>query len=149
LAINTSIKFKSWLINEEMRVSDAIEALGLEYDFTPEQLKTAFRKKSKQHHTDRGGNLRASIDVNAAYDVLRKYLDDKKLQGNIFPPYDDIYNSSGAIFYPSSEESLSPEDWEKGFKIANDKFKKFLDAEDLRRKKEREEFKDRNSNNRR
>ena len=27
------------------------------------------------------------------------------------------------------------------FKIANDKFKKFLDAEDLRRKKEREEFK--------
>lgn len=143
------MKFKSWLINEEMRVSDAIEALGLEYDFTPEQLKTAFRKKSKQHHTDRGGNLRASIDVNAAYDVLRKYLDDKKLQGNIFPPYDDIYNSSGAIFYPSSEESLSPEDWEKGFKIANDKFKKFLDAEDLRRKKEREEFKDRNSNNRR
>ena len=135
------MNFKHWLINEEMRVSQAIEALGLEYDFTPEQLKTAFRQKSKQHHTDRGGNLRASIDVNAAYDVLRKYLDDKKIQGDIFPPYDDIYNPSGGIFDPSSEESLSPEDWEKGFKIANDKFKKFLDAEDLRRKKEREEFK--------
>ena len=144
------MNFKQWLISESMTISDALQVLELEHDFTPEQLKTAFRKKSKQHHTDRGGNLRASIDVNAAYDVLRKYLDDKKLQGNIFPPYDDIYNSSGAIFYPSgSEEYLSPEDWEKGFKIANDKFKKFLDAEDLRRKKEREEFKDRNSKNRR
>lgn len=139
------MNFKEWLLSESMTISDAIEALGLEHDFTPEQLKTAFRQKSKQHHTDRGGNLRASIDVNAAYDVLRKYLDDKKIQGDIFPPYDDIYNPSGAIFDPSSEESLSPEDWEKGFKIANDKFKKFLDAEDLRRKKEREEFKDRNS----
>ena len=134
------MNFKQWLINEEMTLSDAIEALGLEHDFTPEQLKTAFRQKSKQHHTDRGGNLRASIDVNAAYDVLRKHLDDKKLQG-------DIYNPSGAIFVPSSEESLSPEDWEKRFKIVNDEFKKFLDAEDLRRKKEREEFKDRNSTN--
>mgnify|MGYP006196377639 CR=1 FL=1 len=133
------MNFKQWLLTESMTLSDAIEALGLEHDFTPEQLKTAFRNKSKQHHTDRGGNLRASIDVNAAYDVLRKYLDDKKLQGDIFPP-------SGAIFVPSSEEYLSPEDWDKGFKIANDKFKKFLDAEDLRRKKEREEFKDRYSN---
>jgi curved DNA-binding protein CbpA len=74
------MNFKHWLINEEMRVSQAIEALGLEYDFTPEQLKTAFREKSKQHHTDRGGNLRASIDVNAAYDVLRKYLEDENLR---------------------------------------------------------------------
>ena len=39
------MNFKEWLINEEMRVSQAIEALGLEYDFTPEQLKTAFRQK--------------------------------------------------------------------------------------------------------
>ena len=136
------MNFKQWLLTESMTLSDAIEALGLEHDFTPEQLKTAFREKSKQHHTDRGGNLRASIDVNTAYEVLRKYLDDKKLQGDIFPF--DLFHT---IFVPSSEESLSPEDWEKGFKIANDKFKKFLDAEDLRRKKEREEFKDRNSNN--
>ena len=135
------MKFKEWLLSESMAISDALQVLELEPGFTEEQLKTAFRQKSKQHHTDRGGNLRASIDVNAAYDVLRKYLDDKKIQGDIFPPYDDIYNPSGGIFDPSSEESLSPEDWEKGFKIANDKFKKFLDAEDLRRKKEREEFK--------
>jgi hypothetical protein len=74
------MNFKEWLINEEMRASDAIEVLGLEYDFTPEQLKTAFREKSKQHHTDRGGNLQASIDVNTAYEVLRKYLEDENLR---------------------------------------------------------------------
>jgi len=108
------MNFKEWLLNEDMRVSQAIEALGLEYDFTPEQLKTAFRQKSKQHHTDRGGNLQASIDVNTAYDVLRKYLDDENLRtkkSSESPEYDSSSEDFGQEYddqedYQSSDPSI-------------------------------------------
>ena len=104
------MNFKHWLINEEMRVSQAIEALGLEYDFTPEQLKTAFRQKSKQHHTDRGGNLQASIDVNTAYDVLRKYLDDENLRTKKSPEYDSSSEDFGQE-YDDQEDYQSSDPW--------------------------------------
>ena len=57
-----------------MAISDALKVLELEPGFTEEQLKTAFRKFSLKHHPDRGGDLQASIDVNAAKDILKNSL---------------------------------------------------------------------------
>ena len=62
-----------------MAISDALRILGLQPNFTPEQLKTAFRQKQNLNHPDRGGELQASIDVNAANEVLKKSIDPKNL----------------------------------------------------------------------
>jgi len=68
------MNFKQWLISESMTISDALQVLELEPDFTEEQLKTAFRQKSKLHHTDKGGDLQASINVNTAHAILKNSL---------------------------------------------------------------------------
>jgi len=75
------MNFKQWLISESMTISDALQVLELEPDFTEEQLKTAFRQKSKLHHTDKGGDLQASINVNTAHAILKNSL--KKETGTI------------------------------------------------------------------
>jgi len=62
-----------------MAISDALRILGLQPNFTPEQLKTAFGAKSRLHHPDVGGDPREMTNVNAANEVLKKSLDPKNL----------------------------------------------------------------------
>lgn len=44
--------------------------LGIEPTATPEQIKAAYRKKSRENHPDHGGSTEAMASVNDAYAVL-------------------------------------------------------------------------------
>lgn len=46
------------------------DVLGVARDATPEEIKAAFRKKSSEHHPDKGGDAAAMQAVNRAYEVL-------------------------------------------------------------------------------
>src|ERR1700744_4857199 len=46
------------------------EGLGPPGDAAPEDIKQAYRRKSMQHHPDRGGDASTQQALNAAFDVL-------------------------------------------------------------------------------
>ena len=52
--------------------SKAVETLGLDpkKEYTAEEIKTAYKNKSKESHPDRGGSNEAFIEVKEAYDKL-------------------------------------------------------------------------------
>jgi molecular chaperone DnaJ len=75
------------------------EVLGVEKNSSPEEIKKAYRKLSKEHHPDVGGDENKFKDIAAAYDILSN--PDKKQQydmggsnpfsgGNPFGGFDDI-----------------------------------------------------------
>lgn len=75
------------------------EVLGVEKNSSPEEIKKAYRKLSKEHHPDKGGDENKFKDIAAAYDILSN--PDKKQQydmggsnpfsgGNPFGGFDDI-----------------------------------------------------------
>jgi len=49
----------------------SLRGLGLPADFTPEQLKGAYRLAVKQHHPDQGGDPEQFRKITDAYNVLR------------------------------------------------------------------------------
>lgn len=46
------------------------DVLGVARDATPEEIKAAFRRKSSEHHPDKGGDADAMAAVNRAWEVL-------------------------------------------------------------------------------
>ena len=67
---------------------DYYKALGVSDSATEKEIKTAFRKLSKQHHPDSGGDETKFKEVSAAYDVLgdaakRKEYDEVRRLGPV------------------------------------------------------------------
>ena len=50
----------------------ALAVLGLPPTATPQQIKHRYRTLAKQHHPDRGGDLREMQRITAAYEFLMK-----------------------------------------------------------------------------
>ena len=46
------------------------EVLGLKKTATVKEIKDAYRKLSKKHHPDKGGNSKKFIEIQNAYDIL-------------------------------------------------------------------------------
>lgn len=60
--------------NEKMKISDAINILGLSGDITPELVKKAYRQSAKKYHPDiNPAGAEMMKVVNAAFDVLKDY----------------------------------------------------------------------------
>lgn len=55
-----------------MKRSIAIKKLGLNKEYTLEDLKKAYRIKSKLNHPDTGGSLEEFLEIQAAYAYLKK-----------------------------------------------------------------------------
>jgi hypothetical protein len=76
--------FKEWLIlTESMSEDDAIQMLGLSWNFTPQELKAAYNRKVWKNHPDRNPGLdkNAKIaDINQAYEILNRDIKPKKLK---------------------------------------------------------------------
>ena len=54
------------------------EVLGLKKDCNKKQIKNAYRKLSKIHHPDTGGDQQKFIEVQRAYDILSDEVARKK-----------------------------------------------------------------------
>lgn len=50
----------------------ACDILGVTSYATPEDIKKAYRQKSRENHPDLGGDQEAMKDINRAYDILSK-----------------------------------------------------------------------------
>lgn len=50
--------------------ADALRLLGLSSNFTPQELKSAYRKKARSTHPDLGGNGEYFILVQKAFEIL-------------------------------------------------------------------------------
>jgi curved DNA-binding protein CbpA len=46
------------------------QSLGLQFDATPEAIKSAYRRLAGTHHPDRGGSPEVFHRIQAAYEVL-------------------------------------------------------------------------------
>ena len=46
------------------------DSLGVPKDAPPEAIRAAYRKKARQHHPDKGGNVAEFQSIQVAYDVL-------------------------------------------------------------------------------
>ena len=53
-----------------MTTVQALQLLGLDRDFTPQDLKKAYRRKAAQTHPDMGGSEAEFHEVNTAYELL-------------------------------------------------------------------------------
>ena len=51
----------------------ALELLGVSYPCSAAEIKTAYRRKAKEVHSDQGGSDPEFIAVNAAYDIVKQY----------------------------------------------------------------------------
>jgi len=67
------------------------EILGVDPSATLDDIKKAYREKSKQHHPDKGGNQNKFVEVNLAYRVLSD------------PRKREIYDKQGIIFDESPD----------------------------------------------
>ena len=63
-------RFFQFLLEAAMSTSDALKVLKLSPNFTPDQLKTAYKQAAVANHPDRGGDLTTMQRINAARDVL-------------------------------------------------------------------------------
>jgi tRNA nucleotidyltransferase (CCA-adding enzyme) len=63
---------KNYKAMEPSEYSKAVETLGLDSqkEYTGEEIKTAYKNKSKESHPDRGGSNEAFIEVKNAYEKL-------------------------------------------------------------------------------
>ena len=85
-----------------MNIEEALKILGLDKKFSEEDLKKAYREKSKMYHSDKHSNdsdnilfyTRMQQDINVARDVLKNYLK----QGN------KLNNSSNAYWDNMTKE---------------------------------------------
>jgi hypothetical protein len=55
-----------------MNFTNAVNIMKLKTDFTPEELKSAYRRLAVQTHPDKGGNVKTFVSVKAAYEFLLK-----------------------------------------------------------------------------
>lgn len=56
----------------ESKVTDAMDILDIDSDYTPASLKTAFKRAASRAHPDKGGSDLAMRNVKQAYDLLTK-----------------------------------------------------------------------------
>lgn len=76
-------RFGQFIVEEKMSYDRALQILGLPRDFTPDQLKKAYRTLAVAHHPDKHhGDDTLMKDINAANDVLSKSGGSSNVFGN-------------------------------------------------------------------
>lgn len=101
--------FKEWLKEATMDPHTALQVFGLaEFPKSAAELRTLHKKLAMSNHPDRGGSLEKMQDINAANDVLKKWIGKSvknvggfatgSMSGNA-----KAYRKAGATFNKSKE----------------------------------------------
>jgi len=66
----------AWSIVEEFApdAPDAFDRLGLGQDATPEEVKTAYRRRSKEVHPDQGGDKKEFLELRESYEIALEFV---------------------------------------------------------------------------
>lgn len=66
----------AWSIVEEFApdAPDAFDRLGLGQDATPEEVKTAYRRHSKEVHPDQGGDKKEFLELHESYEIALEFV---------------------------------------------------------------------------
>jgi DnaJ-class molecular chaperone len=88
-------------------MTDYYQALGVDRNATPDEIKRAYRRLASQHHPDKGGDKNKFQEIQSAYDTLsnpqKKAMHDSpqnpfsNMNGQGFD-FDSIFNVFGARF---------------------------------------------------
>lgn len=81
--------FVDFLLEATMTTSDALKTLGLSSNFTPDQLKAAYKRMAIANHPDKGGSVIAMQQINLARDVLANPAANQSSKSNDYDDYDD------------------------------------------------------------
>ena len=57
-------------------LQQALEILELPSFITKEDIRTQYRFLARKHHPDRGGDATKMEEINRAYEILMKYIED-------------------------------------------------------------------------
>lgn len=102
-SMKKEIKMKSPYNELGIKMKNPYDELGIDKDSTIEQIKKAFRKKSKKTHPDAGGTNEEFDDTKKAYLILsnakkRKQFDETGTVGED-EPKQHIHNEIAAVFF--------------------------------------------------
>ena len=63
--------FFKLLIESKLTIKDALSILDLADGYSEDELKSAYKKKAKEHHPDKGGSVELMQKVNLSYEMLK------------------------------------------------------------------------------
>lgn len=99
---------------------DYYRTLGVERDAEPNEIKKAYRKLSKEHHPDHGGDEEKFKEINEAYSVLsdpNKKAEYDNPMRNMGSPFEDMFSRFSGPFGPRPRPRHDPNAPKKGRNI--------------------------------
>jgi curved DNA-binding protein CbpA len=91
---------------------DLYADLGVHPSATDEEIRSAWREKAMQSHTDRGGNAEAFMNARAAYETLRdpklRAAYDGARSGNVDPKISRTSSSTWSRTWAQSSPPCGP-----------------------------------------
>jgi curved DNA-binding protein CbpA len=80
--------FHQHLLEESLSVPDAMRILGITSStFTPDELKTAYKRAAVANHPDKGGDVETMKKINAAHDKLKAISGTKRGSSTVDPDW--------------------------------------------------------------
>jgi curved DNA-binding protein CbpA len=87
------------------KLEEMLKILGVKKTATKEQIKKAYRKKSKKLHPDAGGSPEEFAKLNRAYEILMDDFKRAKYE-NGFNPIGDIEKEANAFLFETFQNSI-------------------------------------------